>query len=182
MFLSNVEEIARDCGKPSQTLHQAVGMTVKKTRALSTWNVWQRYWAENKGNPNKCKQFVYSSFPHYHTNKNSVVDGATHTNNVREAFKDALQKASPEDFTNKMVQDSAACFAALPWLAKWNEELVTQAVADVREVGTLKARLRKEIKPVLSIVSSRFKFPSYTSVLINIDRGTKCRKNMGCTC
>ncbi|KAJ7850178.1 hypothetical protein B0H14DRAFT_3665904 [Mycena olivaceomarginata] len=130
-FLSNVDEIAKDCGKSTHTLHQALGTTIKAARSLSAWNVWQRYWAEENGNP-------------------SNLDGATYTNTAREAFKEALRKASP-DFTDKMAQDSAACFAALPWLAEWNEQLVTQAVVDIREAGKLKPRLRKEIKPVLAI-------------------------------
>jgi hypothetical protein len=107
------------------------------------------------------------------------VDGATYTNTAREAFKEALRKASP-DFTDKMMQDSAACFAALPWLAEWNEQLVTQAVVDIREAGKLKPRLRKEIKPVLAIVSSgRFR---RLIVLMNFDRHTNCRRSLGCTC
>ncbi|KAJ7857950.1 hypothetical protein B0H14DRAFT_3637479 [Mycena olivaceomarginata] len=127
-FLSNVDEIAKDCGKSTHTLHQALGTTIKAARSLSAWNVWQRYWAEENGN---------------------LMDGTTYTNTAREAFKEALRKASP-DFTDKMAQDSAACFAALPWLAEWNQQLVTQAVVDIWEAGKLKPRLRKEIKPVLA--------------------------------
>ncbi|KAJ7339166.1 hypothetical protein DFH08DRAFT_812557 [Mycena albidolilacea] len=114
-FLLSLDEITKDCGKSTHTLHQALGTTIKAACGM-------------------CGK----------------VDGTTYTNTARKAFKEALRKASP-DFTNKMIQDSAACFAALPWLAEWNEQLVTQAVVDIREAGKLKPRLQKEIKPVLAI-------------------------------
>jgi hypothetical protein len=59
-FLSNVDEIAKDCGKSTHTLHQALGTMIKAARSLTAWNAWQRYWAEENGNPNKCESLLYS--------------------------------------------------------------------------------------------------------------------------
>jgi hypothetical protein len=65
IFLEAVEEIAAKSGKSSQSLHQALGTMIKAPRTLSGWNVWQRYFAEQEGNPEKCKVFFHSNFIQY---------------------------------------------------------------------------------------------------------------------
>lgn len=43
VFEDKVVELAAECGKSPQTLHQLVGTAIKKPRDVSGWNVWQRW-------------------------------------------------------------------------------------------------------------------------------------------
>jgi hypothetical protein len=81
------------------------------------------------------------------------VNGKEYSQKSRQAFLEALNDASP-GFTDKMARDSALVFKTLPWLSEWHDKLVAQAVVDIREAGKLKHRLRRDIQPVLNMVSS----------------------------
>ncbi|KAJ7833694.1 hypothetical protein B0H14DRAFT_2591302 [Mycena olivaceomarginata] len=122
-FLEAVEEIAAESGKSSQSLHQTLGTTIKAPRTLSGWNVWQRYFAEQEGNPEK-------------------LDGKEYSQKSRQAFLEALNDASP-GFTDKMARDSALVFKTLPWLSEWHDKLLAQAVVDIREAGKTEAQASK---------------------------------------
>jgi hypothetical protein len=52
-FLTAIDDLAKSCGKSSQTLHRALGTTPKVGRAPSTWNVWQKWWADEEDAKNR---------------------------------------------------------------------------------------------------------------------------------
>lgn len=53
-----------------------------------------------------------------------------------------------------MMKDSEALYARIPGLREWNELVDEQAVLDLRNKKKLKAKLRKEVKPIAQIVRS----------------------------
>ncbi|KAJ7788532.1 hypothetical protein B0H14DRAFT_2628216 [Mycena olivaceomarginata] len=46
--LTTIDDLAKGCGKPSQTLHRALGTTPKVERTPSAWNIWQKWWADEE--------------------------------------------------------------------------------------------------------------------------------------
>ncbi|KAJ7789632.1 hypothetical protein B0H13DRAFT_1936405, partial [Mycena leptocephala] len=127
-FLKEVETIAKDCGKPAETLHQVLGTSsIKTPRAMCAWNVWQQYWAETR---------------------DKTQDTGS---NLNAACRQALITACgiDDEFTPDMIHNSAAIYRRLPWLKEWHEKFVAQAVVNYREKNSLKKKLQQEMRPVI---------------------------------
>ncbi|KAJ6464650.1 hypothetical protein C8R47DRAFT_1237447 [Mycena vitilis] len=127
-YEADVADIAREIGKPVALLHQILGDLIKTPRALSAWNVWQRWFAVSHP---KDEQLESDS---------------------RGAFLKALHDADGfPDFDDTKPPTTEESFERLPWLLEWDRNLTEQAVLNFREEGKLKPKLRKELVPVLQI-------------------------------
>ncbi|KAJ7807900.1 hypothetical protein B0H14DRAFT_3482812 [Mycena olivaceomarginata] len=127
-FLTAIDDLAKSCGKSSQTLHRALGTTPKVGRAPSAWNVWQKWWADEEDAKNLRGQFAKA---------------------VRAALK--VKCKIDDTFTEDMLNDSEAVFKRLPWLRKWHDTINAHALADIRSKGKLKGRLQREARALTQI-------------------------------
>ncbi|KAJ7900626.1 hypothetical protein B0H14DRAFT_2556086 [Mycena olivaceomarginata] len=128
-FLTAIDDLAKSCGKSSQTLHRALGTTPKVGRAPSAWNVWQKWWADEEDAKNLPRgQFAKAA---------------------RAALK--VKCKIDDTFTEDMLNDSEAVFKRLPWLRKWHDTINAHALADIRSKGKLKGRLQREARALTQI-------------------------------
>ncbi|KAJ7717770.1 hypothetical protein B0H14DRAFT_2643518 [Mycena olivaceomarginata] len=112
-FLTAIDDLAKSCGKSSQTLHRALGTTPKVGRAPSAWNVWQKWWADEEDAKNLPRgQFAKAA---------------------RAALK--VKCKIDDTFTEDMLNDSEAVFKRLPWLRKWHDTINAHALADIGARG-----------------------------------------------
>ncbi|KAJ7183994.1 hypothetical protein B0H12DRAFT_1246833 [Mycena haematopus] len=126
-YFADIDALATECGKPSTALFQLLGNDIKTPRAMSAWNAWQSWYAEEHPN-------------------NGASD---YTAQSRKAYEDALK--FDDEFTKDMAKDSDAVYRRLPHLKEWRAQLETQAVVDLRDKGKLRRKIQQEMKPVLHI-------------------------------
>ncbi len=50
-----LRRLAAENGKTLEALEKAMGLGIQTPRAMSGWNMFQRHWGAEKGNPKKCK-------------------------------------------------------------------------------------------------------------------------------
>ncbi|KAJ7659666.1 hypothetical protein DFH06DRAFT_1130436 [Mycena polygramma] len=132
-YEADVAAIAREIGKPVTLLHQILRDLIKTPRALSAWNVWQRWFSESHPNDEHLGSTAY-------------------TDKSRAAFLQALHDVEGyPDFEDEKPPTTKESFERLPWLLEWDHNLTEQVVLMFREDGKLKPKLKKELVPVLQI-------------------------------
>ncbi|KAF7343581.1 hypothetical protein MSAN_01978600 [Mycena sanguinolenta] len=129
-YYADIDALAEECGKPATALLEMLGTIIKRPRKSSPWNVWQSRYAET--NP-----------------YDGSVTTAEYTAQSRAAYEKAMR--FDKTFTPEMAKDSEAVFKHLPALKEWRDKLEKQAVAHLREKGKLRAKIQKEMQPVLHI-------------------------------
>ncbi|KAJ7433592.1 hypothetical protein B0H11DRAFT_2259285 [Mycena galericulata] len=124
-FHNKIAALAEKCGKDPQVLHQLLGTTPKMARNLTAWNTWQSWYSE-------------------HHPKSKEVDRTEYARISRQAFVDALPNLNKNE-----LADSALVFETIPWLKKWHEETMANAINNWRDNGKFKSVVRKAIKPII---------------------------------
>lgn len=119
------------------------------TRALTAWNAWQSWYAEKNPKPKDSKSPIVVH--ELYVDKRDTVDRKEYAKKSREAFKAALPNLS-----KAQLADTQYVFQTIPWLKKWHEETMTNAINSWRDKGKFKSVVRKAIKPIVQQVRHLF--------------------------
>ncbi|KAJ7796382.1 hypothetical protein B0H14DRAFT_2619992 [Mycena olivaceomarginata] len=130
-FLTAIDDLAKSCGKSSQTLHRALGTTPKMRRTQRPISQIQ-------------PRFLAITDNHIPVPRGQFAKAA------RTALK--VKCKIDDTFTEDMLNDSEAVFKCLPWLRKWHDTINAHALADIRSKGKLKGRLQREARALTQIV------------------------------
>ncbi|KAJ7749082.1 hypothetical protein DFH07DRAFT_961926 [Mycena maculata] len=112
-------------GQVPETLHKLVGTNTqaKLACALTAWNVWQSWYAEN--HPKKD----FKGTPQQYAAKS------------RQAFKDVL--------SNLELKDSDKVFEQLAWLKEWHDQTMANVIVSWRDKGKFKLHVQRAVAPLV---------------------------------
>ncbi|KAJ7194796.1 hypothetical protein GGX14DRAFT_677863 [Mycena pura] len=129
-FEKEVQKLASECGKSSQTLHRHLGTVIKTTRQPCPWNMFQ----------------MWHSTAHPKPETMSVTE---YNRQCRQSFAAACPQLD-----KTQLGDSNLVRKALPWLIKWYNDTMEQAVVTWRDNGKFKSKVQKAVKPMVKTARS----------------------------
>ncbi|KAJ7713199.1 hypothetical protein DFH07DRAFT_974801 [Mycena maculata] len=127
-YEAEVLQLAEEYGHDPEVLHKLVGTSTqaKFARALTAWNAWQSWYAEN------------------HPKKDFKGTTKEYTAKSRQAFKDALPNLFDEE-----LKDSDKVFEQLAWLREWHDRTVANVVVTWRDKGKFKLHVQRAVAPLV---------------------------------